>query len=100
MTPLRVMAALVVVLAGWIGTMAAVMFFTDAAPAAVVLLPGPDFLARLPEDSAILARTRFSVTVESDVPGLGRRLYAAGATLVLPAGLTGCLPLPDRRPGT
>ena len=43
---------------------------------------------------AVISRTALTLTVRSDAPGLGRKLYAAGAMLVLPAGLTGCLPLP------
>lgn len=94
MTTRRLFIALPLVLAGWIGVMAAVMLVSDAAPAAVVVLPSRDFLARMPE-GAVIARGRFTLTVRSETPGLGRALYRAGATLVLPAGLTGCLPLPD-----
>ena len=93
MRPLRLFAAILAVAAGWVGVMAAVMLVSDAAPAAVVVLPSEDFLARMPE-GAILSRTAWTLTVQSDAPGLGLALYRAGATLVLPAGLTGCLPLP------
>jgi hypothetical protein len=89
----RLALALPAVLAGWIAVMAAVMLVSDAAPAAVVLFPARDILAREP-DAAVLARGRFWIVLQSGRPGFGRSLYAAGALLVLPAGLTGCLPLP------
>lgn len=79
---------------GWIAVMAVVMRFSDAAPAAVVILPPGDFTARLPQDVAILAVSPISLTLRSDGADVARRLYAAGAWLVLPAGLTGCLPMP------
>ena len=81
--------------ASWIAVMALVMRFSDAAPAAVVILPGEGFLAALPADAAIVAQGPATVTLKSETPAFARRLYAAGALLVLPAGLTGCLPLPD-----
>ncbi len=39
----------------------------------------------------ILSRTSLSLTVQGDLPGLAQILYSTGATLVLPAGLPGCL---------
>lgn len=89
----RVLIALPLVALGWIGVMAGVMLVSDAAPAAVVILPGEDLLAGVPEAS-ILARGRFTITLASAQPGFGRALYRSGALLVLPAGLAGCLPLP------
>ena len=77
----------------WVAVLALVMRFSDAAPAAVVILPGADFLQSLPEGVAILSRSSLSLTVQSDLPGLAQILYATGAALVLPAGLPGCLPL-------
>ncbi|KMW58609.1 hypothetical protein AIOL_003587 [Candidatus Rhodobacter oscarellae] len=74
--------------------MALVMRFTDAAPAAVVILPSKPFIAAMPEGIAILSQNRLTLTLRDDGPDLAARLYASGAWLVLPAGLTGCLPLP------
>ncbi len=93
MTTRGALLALPAVLAGWIGLLAATMVVSDAAPAAMVVLPARDFLDRMP-DGAVIARTALTVTVRSDVPGLAPALYRAGAHLVLPAGLTGCLPVP------
>ncbi|WP_254695382.1 hypothetical protein [Oceanicola sp. D3] len=78
----------------WVATMAFVMRFSDAAPAAVVMFPGEAFLAGLPEDAAVISASAATVTLKSDTPDFAARLYRAGALLVLPAGLTGCLPLP------
>lgn len=83
----------VLVLTAWVGLMAGVMVLSDAAPAAVVVLPSLDFLQNLPEDVAILSQNTVSITVQSNQTELGFALYRAGALLVLPAGLVGCLPL-------
>ena len=90
----RWIGGVLALLAGWIGVMAAVMYFSDAAPAAVVILPSEEMIANLPEDVAIISRGALTLTLRSDMPEFGPALYRAGAGLVLPAGLTGCLPLP------
>ena len=81
-------------LAGWLALLAGVMLTSDAAPAALVFGPPGVVVAHLDEDVAILAMGHATLTVQSDAPGLARNLYRAGAWLVLPAGLTGWLPLP------
>jgi hypothetical protein len=88
--------ALPLVGAGWIGTLAATMTLTGAAPAALVIFPAPGLADRLPHGVRILSATRWTVTVAGDTPGLTRALYRAGARLVLPSGLSGCMS-PDRR---
>jgi hypothetical protein len=88
----HIVVALPIVLLAWIGVLAGVMRITGQAPAALVMLPPDGFLARLPPGVAVTARGPVSVTVRSDDRGLVAALYAAGAPLVLPAGLTGCLP--------
>ena len=93
MTIKRIFGVAAVLVFGWIAVMAMVMRFSDAAPAAVAILPSSDFLANLP-DVAVIARGAGTITLRDDDPELAARLYAAGAWLVLPAGLTGCLPLP------
>ncbi|MBT8413398.1 MAG: hypothetical protein KJO30_03620 [Boseongicola sp.] len=72
--------------------MAIVMRLSDAAPAAVVLFPSAELLAQLPPETSILGLSRTQLTVQNTSNMTGA-LYAAGAWLVLPAGLTGCLPL-------
>ena len=96
MTISRLLLALPVVLVGWIAVMALVMRFSDAAPAAVVPWPTQAFLHDLPPQAAILDVSGLAVTF-ANRPALAEELYAAGAWLVLPAGLMGCLPLSQRQ---
>lgn len=84
-------------LVGWLAVLAGVMRVSDAAPAALIVAPGPAVMAALPEDTAILTRGPLGVTVTSPRPDLAARLYQAGALLVLPAGLMGCVPRSDAR---
>ncbi len=95
MTTRRIFLALPILFLGWIAVLLLVMRFTDAAPGAVVLFPGHGLMNNLPNNISILAATPLSITLESQLPDLASRLYAAGAIAVLPAGLPGCLPLPD-----
>jgi hypothetical protein len=69
------------------------MFLSDAAPAALVMFPDVAFLNDLPGGVAILSQNVVSVTLVSEMSGFGRALYQAGAFVVLPAGLLGCVPL-------
>ncbi|MDJ0826941.1 MAG: hypothetical protein QNJ16_15700 [Rhodobacter sp.] len=94
MTIRRLAATLVCVFAGWLAVLSLVVAVSDAAPGAVAVWPSAGFLSRLPEGAAVVGAGPLWVTVRSDLPGLGRTLYRAGARLVLPAGLPGCLPLP------
>lgn len=87
----RLLLALPVVLLAWIALLALVMRLWGQAPAALAILPPGGMLAALPEGTAIISAGPFSVTVSGGA-GLVADLYAAGALLVLPAGLTGCLP--------
>lgn len=89
----RILWAMPLVFAMWIALMAGVMRFSDAAPAAVVLFPSQNLLADLPSDAGILSLRRYALIL-ANRPSMARDLYEAGAVLVLPAGLTGCIPLP------
>ena len=93
---IRWLFALALVLLGWIMVMALVMVLSDAAPAAVVFFPPEDFLNNVPEGTSILSRTSLTLTLQGETTDFGRALYHAGALFVLPAGLTGCLPLPKQ----
>lgn len=88
----RILLTLPIVVIGWLAIMAAVMRFSDAAPAAVVPFPSEMFMAGLPRDASILDLTGVAVTF-ANRPDLAKTLYQAGAWVVFPAGLTGCLPL-------
>jgi uncharacterized membrane protein YfcA len=71
------------------------MWATDAAPGALVFFPTTALMSNLPPDTAVTGGSVISVTLSSTKPHLTRKLYAAGAWLVLPAGLTGCLKPPS-----
>jgi hypothetical protein len=85
------------VFTGWITIMAGVMYFTDAAPAAVVIFPSDQVVDNL-GDVSILSAGKATITLQSKEERFARRLYQSGAWLVLPAGLVGCLPLPKGEP--
>lgn len=95
MTIRRTLLTMLAVVVGWVTVLASVTLVSDAAPGAWAFFPGEGFFAALPEGAAVVGQGPFWVTIRSDAPGLGGDLYAAGALLVLPAGLTGCLPLPS-----
>lgn len=84
--------ALPIVALAWLALLAGIMRITGQAPAALVLMPPDGLIASLPDDIAITSRGPFSITLKSSSPNLTTILYAAGAPIVLPAGLTGCLP--------
>ncbi|MCB1388158.1 MAG: hypothetical protein KDK12_03255 [Rhodobacteraceae bacterium] len=93
----RLLIALPLLLLGWIATLALVMRLGGDAPAAFVPFPPADLLAALP-DVAVTGRSPVSLTLRSEAPDLPARLYAAGAWLVLPAGLEACIPAFLRQP--
>ncbi|QFT92605.1 hypothetical protein FIU86_07110 [Roseovarius sp. THAF9] len=72
-----------------------VMVATDAAPGAIVLFAEDEFVTRLPDGAAVVGGGEARVAVRADVPRLGLAPYRAGGRVVLPAGLTGCLPRPE-----
>ena len=78
------------VAAGWVGTLALVMRLAGA-PAALVILPPDGFVAALPAGVSVVSSGPVSLTLRGDAD-LVAVLYRLGAPLVLPAGLTGCLP--------
>ena len=86
-------ASVVVVLIGWISLQLGVMYFADVAPGAMALFPNEEFIFRLPANAGIVDIGDFWITVASDDSALGKKLYAAGALIVLPAGLLGCFSL-------
>ena len=94
MTIKAILIAVPLMVVGWFSVLIVVALLSDEAPAYVVVLPKATLLRDLPEESAILSSTKLTITLTSDQTGFARDLYAAGARLVLPAGLPGCLPLP------
>ncbi len=87
----RLLVALPLVVIAWIGFLAGVMWATGQAPTALVILPPAALLDHLPPGTAIVSIGPYSVTLRGG-DDLVTALYQAGAKLVLPAGLTGCLP--------
>lgn len=83
-----------VIAAAWLALSASVMWATDAAPGALVFFPSNQLMSNLPDETAITGGSSIMVTFSSSEPHLTRKLYAAGAWLVLPASLTGCLKPP------
>jgi hypothetical protein len=61
------------------------------APAALVILSPEGLIRALPDGVAVVSAGPISITVRGG-GNLVATLYALGAPLVLPAGLTGCLP--------
>lgn len=86
----RWLVALPLVGVGWIGTLALVMRMAGA-PAALVILPPAGFVAGLPAGVSVVNSGPVSLTLLGG-DDLVATLYQLGALLVLPAGLTGCLP--------
>jgi len=83
--------ALPLVALGWIGTLALVMLLGGDAPAALVLMPPEGLIRALPDGVSVVSSGPVSVTLRGG-ENLVATLYVLGAPLVLPAGLTGCLP--------
>ncbi len=92
---LRGAGLLLALVAGWFGTMAGVMLFTDIAPAAVAIVPDVKSLGTISPDIKFVRSGRHVLVVSSARPGPGyvKQLYRAGAWLVLPALRSGCLDL-------
>ncbi len=94
MTIKQILVAVPLLGLGWLGVLLAVSLVTDAAPAYIVLMPSAEFVDQLDPDMSILAVGPISITLAADSPRVAARLYGAGARVVLPAGLPGCLPAP------
>lgn len=95
MTIRQICLTIACVFCGLLATLSLVMVFSDAAPGAIVVFPGEDFVESLPDGVAVVGGGEAWIAIRSDLPDLGRTLYRAGGRLVLPAGLPGCLPLPS-----
>ena len=84
--------AVPVLVASWLALLALILRLGGAAPAVLVPFPPDGLLAALGPDVQVSAVSAISITLRSDTPDLVARLYAAGARLVLPAGLERCIP--------
>jgi len=88
----HLLLGVLLLLLGWIAVLALVLRFGGPAPAALVVWPPEGFLRVLPSDVSVTSRNALGLTARGG-PDLVDELYAAGARLVLPAGLAGCLGL-------
>lgn len=89
---IKATVGLMAVAVGWVAVLAATMAGTDTAPAALIPFPSPAFMTALPADIAIANVTPLGVILISADDDYVAQLYAAGARVVLPAGLRGCDP--------
>lgn len=92
----KIALGFVVALLAWIALLIGITRLPNAAPAALVLFPSSEFIKSLPPDVRIIDYTPVSITLTSKKRDAGA-FYALGAYLVLPAGLTGCIPTPISR---
>lgn len=88
---LRLVVAMPLLLLGWLVILALVLYAGAPAPAILVPFPPAGFVGAMGEAS-VTGASSVSLTLRSDAPGLVARAYAAGAWLVLPAGLDACIP--------
>ena len=88
----HLLLGLPLLLLGWIAILALVLRLGGPAPAALVVLPTEGFLQALPPGVSVTSRNALGLTVRGG-PDLVAALYAAGAPLVLPAGLASCVGL-------
>ncbi len=90
--PRHLLLGVPLLLLGWIAVLALVLRLGGPAPAALVVLPPEGFLRALPSEVSVTSRNALGLTAKGG-PDLVAELYAAGAPLVLPAGLAACLGL-------
>lgn len=88
----RILVALPILFVAWLAILAVVLRAGGPAPAVFVPFPPDTLVASLADDVSVTGSSPVSVTLRSDAPNLVARVYAAGAWLVLPAGLEACIP--------
>ncbi|MCP4318654.1 MAG: hypothetical protein GY789_22320 [Hyphomicrobiales bacterium] len=93
------LCVLLAITLAWFASKALFMVVTENAPAALVLVPGVGFLDRAPSDLRLLKAGDNILVVAAGDAGYVRRLYGAGAWLVLPSLRNVCLDLGPTGPG-
>ncbi len=91
--PARRTTIVLAIIVGWFASASGIMLFSEAAPAALVIVRGDSFLKNLPENVRIVRGGEHSMVLTSDDPGYVKDLYRAGAWFVLPARKSGCIDL-------
>ena len=77
----------------WFSVTAMMTFAPGATRAATIIFPSTALMNNLPRDVSVLRWDRATASVVSADPEFVRRLYGAGAFLVLPSRKTGCIEL-------
>ena len=77
----------------WFSVTAAMTLSPGITEAATVIFPTNALMNNLPREVSVLRWDRATASVTSADPDFIRKLYEAGALLVLPARKTGCLDL-------
>jgi hypothetical protein len=87
----RSAAIMALLLMFWFSVSAAMTFTPGITQAATILFPSNSLMNNLPQDISVLRWDRATASVTSADPDFVRRLYRAGAFMVLPARKAGCL---------
>ncbi|MGI9406412.1 MAG: hypothetical protein ACR2O4_08580 [Hyphomicrobiaceae bacterium] len=90
---LKTAAILATLVSGWFAAMAASMLMVERPAAALVIFPNAWSRAALPADIRLIRGGNHTLILTSSKAGYVRRLYKAGAWLVLPSLKNGCLDL-------
>ena len=77
----------------WFAVTALMTFAPGVTQAATIIFPSGALMNNLPENVSVLRWDRVTASVTSADPDFVRRLYDAGAFLVLPAREAGCMDL-------
>ena len=80
----RTLQAAICIAIGAVAASAGLTVLQGSAPAALVVLPDQALFDELPHDIEIVQWRRYSAVMTSNSPDYVRRLYKAGALLVLP----------------
>jgi hypothetical protein len=77
----------------WFTVTALLTFAPGITQAATILFPSSELMNNLPDDVSVLRWDNTTASVTSADPDFVRKLYGAGALLVLPARKAGCMDL-------
>jgi hypothetical protein len=89
----RSAAVMALLLMLWFAVTAAMTISPGVTQAATIIFPTMVLMNNLPDNVSVLRWDRVTASVTSADPDFVRRLYGAGALLVLPARKTGCMDL-------
>lgn len=92
-------AVMALLLMFWFAVTALMAFALGATQAATIIFPSKPLMNNLPDDVSVLRWDRATASVTSADPDFVRRLYGAGALLVLPARRAGCVDMRSEAAG-